>query len=77
MVSDQCIAKLRSRLEAIDQAIEALTEDGQSFSISGAHSVTRARLAELSSERRRLIKLLTRLLSGQSSLRVVEYPCYG
>ena len=76
MASDELIQKYRVRLDEIDAAINELMLDGQSLSISGAHSVTRVKLDELRREKRRLTALLQRLLTGSGRPRVQEWPSY-
>lgn len=70
------ISAQQARVDQIRAAISDIITSGQSYSLSGSHTLTRAALPELRKSLAVEQRKLTLMLSGSTGGSILEYPCY-
>lgn len=70
------IAAQRAKVAALDTAITEIVTSGQSYSLQGSHSLTRADLSKVQAQYAAESKKLLLMLRGKTSTRDMEVPLY-
>ena len=70
------IAEQRAKVAALDTAITEIVTSGQSYSLQGSHSLTRADLSKVQAQYAAESKKLLLMLRGKTSARDMEVPLY-